>query len=136
MNSLLQITAIVLTSVTTFMSVLLLLQLRWPAPVLWFLKLYTSALSPLLVLIGVFTTVAGLITGSVLIILIGTYNIMVYLVHIFIVTRPPDSNKNFEQAFGVHWKNLLHIEQKKHFLRSRTVLRLPTVSNPQLEQNI
>lgn len=136
MNSFLQITAIVLASVTTIMSVLLFIQLHWPAPVLWFLKLYASALSPLFVLIGALATVVGLVTGSALITVIGTYNIMVYLVHIFMVTRPPESTNNFEQAFGVHWQNLLHAEQKKYFLRSRTILKLPPVPTPRIEQDI
>ena len=136
MNSFLQITAIVLASVTTLMSVLLFLQFRWPAPVLWLLKLYTSALSPLLALLGVLTAVVGLTIGSALITLIGIYDILIFLIHIFSVTRPPDSSNNFEQAFGVHWRNLIQPEQKKHFLASRTLLRLPAVPNPRIEQNI
>ena len=136
MNSLLQVIAIVLASITTCISVLLFLQLHWPAPFLWFLKLYTSALSPLFVLIGVLTTAVGMTTGSVLITLIGIYNVIIYLVHIFIVTRPPNIANNFEQAFGVHWQSLIHSEQKNHFLPSRTILKLPAVPNPRFEQNI
>ena len=136
MNSFLQITAVMLASITASLSVLLFLQLRWPAPVLWFLKLYTSALSPFLALVGVFTTVVGLTTGSVVITLIGIYNLMIYLLHIIIVTRPPEVANNFEQAFGVHWQNLINPEQKNHFLTSRTIVKLPTVPNPRFEQNI
>jgi acetyl esterase/lipase len=136
MNPLLQITAFVLASITTCMSVLFFFQLRWPAPVLWFLKLYTSALSPILVLIGVLTTVVGLTTGSALVTLIGIYNIMIYSLHIYIVTRPPNVANNFAQAFGIHWQNLIRPEQKNHFLTSRTTLKLPAVPNPRFEQNI
>ena len=136
MNSFLQIMAVVLASVTTIMSVLLFLQLHWPAPVLWFLRLFTSALSPFLALVAVFTTVVGLTTGSLLITLIGIYNLMIYLLHMFIVTRPPNVATNFEQAFGVHWQNFINTEQKNHFLTSRTILKLPAVPNPRFEQNI
>src|SRR6476469_5141802 len=90
---------IALTSIPFF------LRLRWPAPALWFLKLYTSALSPLLVIVGVLVTLMGLATGSLLISLIGIYDVLIYCLHIFRITRPPQSSTGFEQAFGLHWEN-------------------------------
>jgi hypothetical protein len=135
-NSFLQFTAIVLASFSAIMGVLLFLRLSWPAPVLWFLKLYVSALSQLHVFIGVLATVVGLTTGSVLITLIGIYDILIFLIHIFIVTRPPCFSNNFEKAFGTHWESRISAEQKNYFLSSRTVLRLPAVPNPRIQQNI
>ncbi len=132
----LQILATVLGCLAALMSIPLFLRLRWPAPALWVLKLYASALSPLLALIGVLSTIVGLTTGSVFISLIGIYDVLIFLIHIFRVTRPPDFSSSLEQAFGLHWKNHINPEQKNHFLPKRTILRLPAVPNPRMEQNI
>jgi hypothetical protein len=98
-----QILVVVSGGLSALMSILLFLRLRWPAPALWFLKLYVSALSPFLALVGVLTTITGLITGSVFISLIGIYDVLIFSIHIFRVTRPPDSTSNFEQTFGSNW---------------------------------
>lgn len=131
-----QISAIVLGGLTALLSILLFLRLRWPAPALWFLKLYASALSPLLVLISAFCTIVGLTTDSVFISLIGIYNLIIFSIHIFRVTRPPNLSTGFEQAFGLHWETRINPEQKKYFLPKRTILKLPAVPNPRMEQNI
>lgn len=131
-----QIFAGVLGSLAALMSISLFMKFQWPSPAFWILKLYTSALSPLLALIGVFCTVTGLTTDSVFISLIGIYNVLVFSIHIFRITRPPASSSNFEKAFGVNWGNRISTKQKKHFLPRRTLLKLPVVPNPRLEQNI
>ncbi len=131
-----QILAGVTSCLAALMSILFFVQLRWPAPALWFLKLYTSALSPLLALIGVLGIIVGLTTGSVFISLIGIYDVLIFFIHIFRVTRPPDSSSSFKQAFGPQWESLISAEQKKYFLPSRTILKLPVVPNPYIEQNI
>ena len=131
-----QILVVVSGGLVALMSILLFLRLRWPAPALWFLKLYVSALSPLLALVGVLTTIIGLISGSVFISLIGIYDVLIFLIHIFRVTRPPDSTSNFEQTFGSNWENQIHTRQKNYFLPRRMIIRLPTVPNPRMEQNI
>lgn len=130
----------ILTAVTgclaALMSITLFLRLRWPAPVLWFLKLYTSALSPLLAFIGVLCILAGLVTGSVFISLIGIYVVLIFSIHQFSVTRPPVFSGSLEHAFGLHWEERIDPELKKHFLPTRTIFRLPAVPNPRMEQNI
>ena len=131
-----QILAAASGCLAALMSIPLFLRLRWPAPALWFLKLYASALSPLLALIGVLCTIVGLTTGSVFISLIGIYDVLIFCIHIFRVTRQPDFSGSFEQAFGLHWENRISPEQKNHFLPGRTILRLPAVPNPRMEQNI
>ncbi len=136
MKTIIEIIAAVVSSLAALMSILLFLRLRWPAPVLWFLKLYVSALSPWLALTGLLTVIVGLITGSVFISLIGIYVVLVFLIHIFRVTRPPDLSSSFENAFGLHWKDQITAEQKNHFLPSRRVIKLPAVPNPRLQQNI
>ncbi len=131
-----QILAAVSGCLAALMSVTLFLRLRWPAPVLWLLKLYASALSPFLALIGVLSAISGLTTGSVFITVIGIYVVLIFFMHIYLVTRPPDPSANFEKAFGLHWKDLINAEQKNHFLPKRSVLTLPAVPDPRLEQNI
>lgn len=131
-----QILAAVSGCLAALLSILLFFRLRWPAPALWFLKLYTSALSPILALIGVLCAIAGLTTGSVFLSVIGIYAFLIFSIHIFRVTRPPDASTGFEQAFGLHWENRINPEQKGHFLSSRTIFRLPAVPDPRMQQNI
>ena len=136
MISFLQIVTLVLASFSALMSIMLFLQLHWPAPALWFLKLYVAALSPLFALIGILSAIAGVTTGSVFISFIGIYIALVFLVHIFRVTRPPAFSVSFEQAFGLYWESIISAEQKNYFLPSRRIVRLPAVPNPRMEQNI
>ncbi len=131
-----QILATVLGCLAALMSILIFLRLHWPTPVLWILKLFISALSPLLFFIGVLSAIVGLTTGSVFISLIGLYDGLFFFIHIFRVTRPPDVSSGFEQAFGLSWENCISVEQKNHFLPRRTILRLPAVPIPRMEQDI
>ncbi|MFM9947114.1 MAG: alpha/beta hydrolase [Saprospiraceae bacterium] len=131
-----QILATVLGCLGALVSILIFLRLHWPSPVLWILKLFVTALSPLLFLIGVLSAMVGLTTGSVFISLIGMYDGLIFFIYIFSVTRPPDVSNGFEQAFGLNWENRISAEQKNHFLPTRTIIRLPTVPNPRLEQDI
>jgi acetyl esterase/lipase len=131
-----QILATVLSCLAALMSISIFIRLHWPAPVLWILKLFVSAVSPLLFLIGVLSVIMGLITGVIFISLIGIYDVLVFSIHIFSITRPPDVSSGFEQAFGLHWKNRICVEQKNRFLPTRTIIKLPAVPIPHFEQNI
>jgi len=73
-------------SLATRMSIPISLRSNWPSLVLWIIKLFASALSPLLVLIGALSVFAGLTTGSVSISLIGMYDVL-FFTHIYRVTR-------------------------------------------------
>nr|WP_214460432.1 alpha/beta hydrolase [Flavihumibacter fluvii] len=66
----------------------------------------------------------------------GLYNIVIYCVHIFSVTRPPAFPGNFEKAFGLHWADKINPGQKNHFLPARAIFKLPIVPDPRLEQNL
>lgn len=136
MTSFLQIAAIILASFSTIMSITFFLKLQWPAPVLWFLKLYVSALSPWFALSGLLTVVCGFATGSPLISLIGVYVVSIFVAHIFIVTMPPNASTDFDQAFKIDWENKIPSAQKRFFLSQRSILKLPVVPEPILEQNI
>jgi len=133
--SIIQIIASVIGCFTVLMSILIFVRLHWPAPARWFLKLYVSALSPLLVLTGLLVTIVGLITGSIFISAIGIYTGFVFLMYIYSVTRAPDPLGSFEKAFGLHWESQISAGQKSHFLASRTILKLPAAATPNLVQN-
>ena len=123
-------------SLAALMSIVLFLQFRWPAATMWGLKLLSSAFSPLFLLVGVLTIIAGLATVSVFILVLGIYVTLIYFVHIISVTRPPVSVSGFDQAFGSNWQNQIKPEQKKYFLPSRLGLKLAPVPEPRFEQDI
>lgn len=131
-----QILVTILGCLAALMSILILVRLQWPSPFLWILKLLASALSPLFFIIGLFGAIVGFATGSVFIILIGIYIIFIFGIHIISITSPPDISSGFEKAFGVDWEEQITTEQKKHFLGSRRIIRLPTVPIPRLGKNI
>jgi hypothetical protein len=76
-------------SLAALLSSTLFMRLRWPAPILWFVKLFACALSPFLMLVGLLTLVAGLATGSIITSCIGVYDILIYGIHIYKVYRSP-----------------------------------------------
>lgn len=135
-RSIIQIIAVIAGSLAALMSIVLFLQFRWPAAAMWGLKVFTSALSPLFVLIGLLTFIIGFATDSMFIAIIGTYTIFIFIIHIISVTRPPAITSGFEKTFGLNWKSQIKPEQEKYFLSSRTILKLPPVPEPRLEQNI
>ncbi|HJS54377.1 MAG TPA: alpha/beta hydrolase [Chitinophagaceae bacterium] len=135
-RTIIQIIAGVAGSLAALMSIVLFLQFRWPAAAMWGLKVVTSALSPLLVFVGLVTFIIGLATGSMFIAVIGAYTVFIFIIHIVSITRPPEAASGFERAFGLNWENQIKPEREKYFLSSRTVLRLPAVPEPRLEQNI
>ena len=135
-TSLIQISAGVVGFTAALASILLFVRLRWPAPVLWFVKLYVSALSPVIACIGVMVSITGLITNSGFTIIIGAYDALIFLTYMYRVSRSPDFSGSFEKAFGPDWESLITPEQKSRFLPSRTVLKLPDVPDPRMERNI
>lgn len=131
-----QLLAAVFGSLAALVSIPLFFRVRWPAVMMWSLKIVVSALSPVLLGIGILTAIAGLLTASVFISLIGLYTALAYCIHIISVTRPPNVSSGFEQAFGSRWENNLSAEQKAHFLPRRMSVNLPAVPRPRLNQNV
>lgn len=117
-------------------SLLLFVRLRWPAPVLWILKLMVAALSPLFILIGLMSGFFGLFSGSLFITMAGLYTAVIFFIHFLLVTRPPQHALGFERAFGPKWKESIDTNTKRRFLPRRAVLRLPQVVLPRFVQNI
>lgn len=132
----LQILAAVAGCLAALASVPLFFAFRWPAAVMWGLKLYGSALAPVLLLVGVLVTIVGLTTGSLFVSLVGAVVVLIYAVHILSVTLPPTRSGSFEQVFGSNWQQAIHPAQKAHFLPRRTAFRLPATPKPRLEQNL
>ena len=118
------------------LSILLFFRLHWPAAMPFMIKLFVSALSPIWALVGGATLLAGMAMGSAFLSLAGLYNLLVYSLHIFKVTRPPDPASNFEKTFGPDWEDRISAEQRDHFLPKRTVWKLPPVPEAQFEPNI
>jgi acetyl esterase/lipase len=85
-------------------------------------------------LTGLLILSIGIVTSSVFLAAIGVYLTLIYLLHFTSVTRSPSGE--FEKAFGINWKTKIKSEQKKYFLSSRTVFKLPSVPEPRFEQNI
>ncbi|HYK57600.1 MAG TPA: alpha/beta hydrolase [Flavisolibacter sp.] len=131
-----QILVGVSAGLAALLSIPLFLRLRWPAPMMWLIKLYVSALAQWLAFAGVLAIIVGLSKGSAFISFIGIYDVLIFSTYIYRVTRPPEPSGSFEQAFGLYWKDSISTQQKQHFLPSRTIASLPVVPKPRMEPNI
>lgn len=132
----LQALVIMAGCLAALISIPLFFRFRWPSAAMWMLKIFSSAVSPVLVLVGVLTTVVGLSTGSLFISLTGMYVFFVYAIHFILVTRPPAFTGNFDQVFGQDWKSSKFSGLSHYYLPRRTSLLLPSVPEPRFEQNI
>lgn len=131
-----QILATLLSCLAALLSLLVFIKLKWPAPTLWILKLFSSALSPFFLLSGVLSVIVGVTIGSAFISLIGMYNGLFFFIHIIRITRVHDVLNSFEQAFGLNWENRINVRRKKYFLPRRTIIKLPAVRIPRVGRNI
>lgn len=118
------------------LSILFFIPLRWPAALWWGLKLAASALSPFFALVGLVCMIAGIITGSIFIGVLGIYDLLIFSIHILLVTSPPAFSGGFEHAFGLHWEKRIDPELRRHFLPRASILSLPNVPEPRFEQNV
>jgi acetyl esterase/lipase len=136
MKLFLEILLIFFASVNLLMSRFALIKVKQPGTVpLWLIKVFTSALSPLLLVFGLFVAITGFIFHSTLVFVIGTCSVILYLIHIVQITRPPDAHTNLESCFGENWKNIVS-ERKSLFLPNRYVFWLPKSPEPVFEQDI
>src|SRR6187399_2966960 len=137
MKTLLPILVILLASVNLLMTRFALVRLRQPtSPAVWMVKVFVSALSPILLIIGVVTAFCGLLLNSWLAIVIGSTGALLYLIHIIKITRAPDSSTGLEKAFGERWEDRISQERKNYFLRNRYVFKLPGSPDPIFNRNI
>lgn len=121
------------------------LLLTWPALIglhqpttlpLWMLKVFTSAISPILFITGLIFAIVGLIISSAPAMVLGGLSAFVFLIHIITITQPPDSSTGFEQAFGPQWQDEIPPGRKASFLSKRYAVQLPNCLKPVFEQNI
>jgi Esterase/lipase len=137
MHTLLQIVIIVVASVNLLMTRFALFRLRQPTTLLlWVVKVFTSALAPLLLLVGLLSAGAGFILSSTPAIAIGSLSALLYLIHTLRITRAPAEPTDFISAFGFDWGDRISSQTKAYFLPRRYVFRLPKSSEPVLKQNV
>jgi acetyl esterase/lipase len=137
MKPFLEILVIIIVSVNLLLSRFASIRLKQPSTVpLWLIKVFTSAGSPLLLVVALFVTITGFIFHSTAIMVIGTFSIIFYLIHIIQITRPPDPSTNLGSSFGETWKDQISPERKTRFLRNRYVFLLPKSPEPIFEQDI
>src|SRR5262245_47283701 len=137
MNLFLEILIIFLASVNLLLTRFVLVRLKQPTTVpLWLIKVFASALSPILLSFGLFVAVAGLIFSSIVVLVIGTGSVLLYSFHIIQTTRAPDASTNLESGFSKKRENRITPGRKSLFLRKRYVFGLPKSSEPIFEQNI
>ncbi|MCK6691134.1 MAG: alpha/beta hydrolase [Thermoanaerobaculia bacterium] len=132
-----QILVTLLAAINLLLAWPALYRLRQPTTLaLWGIKVFISAITPLLFLTGVLTAIAGLALNWTPAIALGSAGALLFLIHIIAVTRAPDSSTDFDQAFGPDWEKRLPEESKAGFLPRRYVFRLPATPDPVFEQNI
>ena len=114
-----------------------LIRLRQPAtPAVWMVKVFISALSPILFMVGVLTAFFGMVLNLWPAIAMGSCSALLYLIHIIKISSAPDSSTDFEKAFGEQWEDRIPQERKNYFLRKRWVLKLPDSPDPIFNRNI
>lgn len=111
--------------------------LRQPTTLpLWGLKVFVSALSPILFLAGLLFAILGFIIPSMPAMLIGGLSAILFLIHILQIIQPPGTATGFEQVFGEHWEKQISPKRKAQFLSNRYSFLLPKMAEPVFKQNI
>lgn len=137
MKLIFQILVIFLASVNLLLTRFALLRLKQPTSLMfWVIKVFVSAIAPILFLAGIVFTISGLLLNSIPTIILGSISALLYLFHIIKITQAPDSFTGFESQFGLQWQNKIPAERKDYFLKNRYVLFLPKSPEPILHQNI
>ena len=137
MKTFLEIIIIFFAVINLLMTRFALMRLHQPTTLsLWVIKVFISALSPILFLIGIITAILGLILNSFAVIAIGSCSASLYLIHIIKISSASDAPNSFEQAFGAQWQDRITEERKAFLLPKRYVLRLPNSPGTILNQNI
>ena len=131
-----QILVTVAGCLALLISIPLFFAFRWPAAGMWGLKVVVSAISPLLLFVGIITALVGWTKTTPLLLGLGIAIVLSYAVHIFSITRPPGEKTGFKQAFGQQWENSISPGQKKQFLSKRFTLLLPSPPTPRLQQDV
>lgn len=137
MKLIFQLIVIFLASVNLLMTRFILFRLQQPTSLMfWVIKVFISAISPILLLAGLLLAVFGLLLNSIPAMVIGSISALLYLFHIIKITQGNDSSAGFDKLFGNAWRNKIPKERKKYFLKHRYALRLPNPPDSILHQNV
>lgn len=137
MNTFLQVLILFLTLLHLLSAGLLFYRLRQPTSMpLWALKVFVSALSPVLLLVGLTMVLLGWFLELWIVVVLGGLGGLLYLVHMVAVTREPDEATGFASAFVPEWAEQIPPQRKAGFLPRRYVGRLPKAPEPVFEQNL
>ncbi len=133
----LQIILVVFATVNLLLTALVLFPLRQPSNfALWLTKVFISAMSPFLALLGLLLAVTGWLLQAWSILFLGTVAALIYFFHIITISTAPPRITDMTSAFGSSWINQIPPARKSRFLPGRYVLRLPAVPQPDFEQNL
>lgn len=119
-------------------SLLVLFRLRQPTAMpLWMMKVYTSALAPLLLLAGVLLFIAGwsLHSGPLLAVFSGI-GALIFGYHLYVISRAAEPDTGFAAAFGQQWPATIPPERKARWLPRRYAGVLPKTSDPDFKKDI
>lgn len=137
MRSALEISLILVGTIHLASTRFALMSLHQPTSLLlWFIKVVVSAVSPVLFLVGLLLAIAGMIIHSTVVFVMGAIGALLYLIHIYAITRGPDEPSGFEQAFGKNWFDHIAPAVKAGFLPARYALHLPKITEPSMQQDL
>jgi acetyl esterase/lipase len=131
----LEILILFLASINLVLTRFALIRLHQPTTLfLWIIKVLVSALSPILFLVGILAAILGWLLSSWPIVVIGGLSALLYLNHIFKITRAPTYATDFEKTFQARIKK--GKGRKPRFLSNRYSFLLPSSPEPILTQDI
>ncbi|MCB0630700.1 MAG: alpha/beta hydrolase [Saprospiraceae bacterium] len=137
MAPILHIPVIVLAAIILLSSGLALFRLRQPTSMpLWMMKVYTSAISPILLVAAALLVFIGWEFSSLTTMLLGGTGALIYWYHIVFITRASETETGFTAAFGPQWEEQFPPKVRDRFLAGRYVLQLPKVADPVFEQDL
>ena len=136
MKTALEIILISVASISLLLSRFALFRLHQPtSPTMWLIKVFTSALSPVLLLVGILTVSLAAIIASYSVMAIAGISAIFYLVHILTIIRKPESWDNFHKEWN-ELKMMIPKESRRYYLSKPYVFLLPNVPEPILQRNI
>ena len=137
MESNLKLFVLIVTSCNLLLAVGLFVKLRQPTTmVLWTIKILISALSPVFFLVGIVAVILAGIVYSAIGLVLGGAGVMLYVLHMIAVTRPPLPVSGFDRVFGKDYIAGIPKTRKALFLRNRYAFLLPKTPDPLFEEDI
>lgn len=131
MKMILEIILLLIGSLNLLLTRFALFRIHQPTTLpMWLIKVFVSALSPILFLVGICVSFFGWMLEFIPSILIGGLSSFLYLLHMIKVTRPADPSTDFEKVFGPKFENRIPKERSSCFLSKRYVFYLPDSPDP------